>query len=403
MATSIFKKNFPGAEKLQEAVDTADYIIGLDLHKKTTAICVVDRKQPDAPMFERKQLKNNQLPEVLLRFAGKKVVACEAAYGWHLLREALHEIPMVTFVPLDARKTAGWIKTSGIKNDKIDAQVLCATLLHGGVARLAVHQPGKDARNCWQLIKHRDNLVRQRSSVKRQLTALQRDHDPNPYTGEVPDLSDIQKLLRTNLDDTLVFLNERIADCDRRIVLQSKSDSIIERLKTIPGIGPVTAFALRHKIESLDRFEDAQHLCSYLGLGVRQRQSGEHSVSGKITKTGNDLIRRLLVQGAQVVRFRKPDLPSLYFPLFGQKVLMNNRIHANKVVVALARKHLTFVFNIWKHGESFDLERYRRMRNEHTSSPGGGEAPGRLTAPTVPLPSNCVPSREAELGSLLVR
>ncbi|MBI3618735.1 hypothetical protein HY213_01730, partial [Candidatus Peregrinibacteria bacterium] len=84
MATSIFKNNFPGAEKLQQAVDTADYIIGLDLHKKTTAVCVIDRRKPDAPVCERKQLKNNQLPEMLLRFAGNKVIACEAAYGWHL-------------------------------------------------------------------------------------------------------------------------------------------------------------------------------------------------------------------------------------------------------------------------------------------------------------------------------
>ncbi|MBI1812335.1 hypothetical protein HY285_05130, partial [Candidatus Peregrinibacteria bacterium] len=46
-----------------------------------------------------------------------------------LLRHALLTMPETTFVPLDARKTASWIKTSGIKNDKIDAQVLCAVLL----------------------------------------------------------------------------------------------------------------------------------------------------------------------------------------------------------------------------------------------------------------------------------
>lgn len=404
MATSIFKKNFPGAEKLQQAVDTADYIIGLDLHRKTTAICVVDRKKPDAPVFERKQLKNNQLPEILLRFAGNKVVACEAAYGWHLLRHALVNVPGITFVPLDARKTASWIKTSGIKNDKIDAQVLCHVCLHGGVMRLAVHQPGHDAREAWQLVKHRDNLVRQRSSVKRQLTVLERDHSPNPYTGELPALSDIQRLLDRNLRSDLEFLSERIKDCERQMTVSGKDDVIVKRLQTIPGIGPITAFAVRHKIESLDRFEDSAHLCSYMGLGVRQRCSGEHAVSGKITKTGNALIRRLLVQGAQVIRFRKPDLPSLYFPTFGQKVLMSNRIHANKVVVALARKHLTFVYQIWKSETPFDIERYRTMRTAQTSSPAGGEARGCLThVPTIPLPSVCVPSKEGELGSLLVR
>lgn len=394
MATSIFKKNFPGAEKLQQAVDVADYIIGLDLHKKTTAICVVNRRKPDAPVFERKQLKNNQLLEVLHRFAGNKVIACEAAYGWHSLRQALSCLPGITFVPLDARKTASWIKTSGIKNDKIDAQVLCHVCLHGGVVRLAVYQSGKDARDAWKLVGHRDTFVRQRSSIKRQIAAVQRDQDPNPYTGEVTELSDIQRLLKSNLNNALHFFDERIAECDRQMALSSKDDVIVERLKSIPGIGSVTAFAIRHKIDSLDRFEDAAHLCSYMGLGVRNRQSGEHATSGKITKTGNALIRKLLVQGAQIVRFRKPDLPALYFPVFGQKALMNNRIHANKVVVALARKHLTFVYQIWKHETVFDLNRYRQMRSEKTSSPADGEVRGCLThAPNVPLPSQCVISK----------
>lgn len=125
MATSMFRPNFPGAEALQQAADTATFIIGLDVHKKTVAICVVDPRRPDEPVFQRKRLPNADLLRTLQHFSGRKVVVCEAAYGWFAVREALAPLSDITLVLLDTRKTGSWIATSGIKNDKIDAQVLC--------------------------------------------------------------------------------------------------------------------------------------------------------------------------------------------------------------------------------------------------------------------------------------
>ncbi|MBI3619326.1 hypothetical protein HY213_04830, partial [Candidatus Peregrinibacteria bacterium] len=70
MATSIFRENFPAVAQLQHAADTASFIIGLDLHAKTTAICVVDPRAPEKPAFQRKRLPNAELLTVLHRFAG---------------------------------------------------------------------------------------------------------------------------------------------------------------------------------------------------------------------------------------------------------------------------------------------------------------------------------------------
>lgn len=392
MATSIFRKNFPGTAALQAAADAADYIIGLDLHQKTTAICVLDRRAPERPVFQRKRLPNGELLATIGRFAGRKVIACEAAYGWHLLRTALGGMPEVTFIPLDARRTAGWMRSSGVKNDRIDAQVLCAALLHGGVAGLAVYAPSAPSRRCGLLVLQRDAFVRQRTGVTHRLAAFAREYGPNPYTGEIPPSTDLLRTLEENLGATLRFLDERIAACDRLIAAESRGDAVVARLRTIPGIGPVTAFALRWKIDDIDRFESSRHLCGYLGLGVRERASGERAATGKITKTGNALLRKLLVQGAQVVRFRKPDLLPLYFPSFAAGERMQDRIHANKVVVALARKHLTFAYHLWKKECSFDLDRYRSIR-AHASSPGDVAVPGVSGAPTLALPSPCVPSK----------
>lgn len=367
MATSIFHKNFPGVEKLQEAVDSSAYIIGLDLHKKTTAICVIDTKNVEKPIFQRKRLKTMELLGKLRLFPGKKVVVCEAAYGWFPLRDALEEVEDVVLILLDPRKTSSWIQTSGVKNDKIDAEVLCHTCLQGGVGRLAVHQPSREAKERFKLVQYRDRLVRERTRIKNQLKNIEKDYGVNPYTGEVREKSDLMEYMQSDLLDALRYVEERIEHAEKRIAVLSVGDEVMKRLQSIPGIGPMTAFALRWKIESIDRFCDAAHLCSYFGFGIRQKQSGDTLVKGKITKMGNTMVRTLLIQGAQVVRNRRMDLVSLYFPSLGQNELMQDRRHANKVVTALARKHLVFAFHLWRKKEMFDLDFYQQRREQSSN------------------------------------
>lgn len=369
MATSIFRHNFPGTVQLQQASDSAKYIIGLDLHKKTTAMCVIDCLQHEKPLFQRKRLPNAELLSKLQSFPGKKFVVAEAAYGWFTLREALMSIPDVTLCILDARKTSSWIQTSGIKNDAIDAEVLCHVCLHGGIGRLAVHQPSREAKEHFKLVNMRDSLVRHRTSIKNQISAFERDYGANPYTGEIVEPSPNVRFMGGILREELRRLSEQIERLDEQIAVLSKDDAIVSLLRTIPGIGVLTAFALRHKIETIDRFQDPSHLSSYFGFGVRQHQSGENCVKGKITKTGNGLIRKLLIQGAQVVRAKCPENVPLYFPALGLPTLMKDRRHANKVVAALARKNLTFVHQIWQRRTSFDIDAYRERRRQTSLTP----------------------------------
>lgn len=381
MATSIFRENFPAVAVLQHAADTASFIIGLDLHAKTTAICVVNPREPTTPIFQRKRLLNVELLSTLNRFAGKKVIACEAAFGWHVLCDALVSLPDTTLIPLDARKTSAWIASSGIKNDTIDAQVLCHVCLHGGIRSLAVYVQSLAAREGSKLARYREHLVRQRTAVKHQMQSFDRDYGPNPFTGEIPAKSVLVSSLEADLRYALEDSDMRIRRIETLMKTMSKDDPVMTILQTIPGIGPITAFALRHKIDTIDRFRDASHLSSYFGFGVRERQSGESTVKGKIAKTGDPLLRKLLIQGAQIIRSCRPDLVALYFPTLGQADLMKDRKHANKVVTAMARKNLTFVYHLWKRQVPFDLEIYRARREAVLTS--GATISAQSVCPSV--------------------
>jgi transposase len=364
MATSIFKENFPQVKQLQQHADQADYIIGLDLHKKTTGICIVDTRRPTKPVFQRKRLKNEKLIETLDQFEGKKLLVVEAAYGWFPLRETVKDIADTDLVLVDARKTAAWVKASGVKNDKIDSEVLCMVALQGAIPRLAIHQPNSSDRERFKLVHFRDKLVGQRTRVKNQMIALNRDYEPNPYTGEIPKQSEDAVLMNNLLLDQLNELNRHIKKIEQRMQVIAKEDPLIQLIQSIPAIGSLTAFALRFKIGSLDRFQSAQQLSSYFGFAIKQWDSGDGKQHGKITKCGNPLIRKLLIQGAQILRFKRPDILQLYFPNLAQKDLMRYTKHANKVVVATARKNLTFVYHCWKKQQAFDLQRYAQQRQK---------------------------------------
>jgi hypothetical protein len=224
------------------------------------------------------------------------------------------------------------------------------------------------------------------------MQSFERDYGPNPFTGEIPGRSTLASFIDGDLHAGLENSNARIRNIELLMRVMSKDDPVMAILQTIPGIGPITAFALRHKIDTIDRFRDASHLSSYLGFGVRERQSGEITVKGKIAKTGDPLLRKLLIQGVQIIRTCRPDLLALYCPTLGRAELMKDRKHANKVVTALARKNLTFVYHLWKRQMPFNLEVYRARRQ------------AALTAgATIPATPVCLSVTAAELDLTPVR
>ena len=368
--TKLFSKsNFPQAVELQKKVDQCRYIVGLDLHKRTTAITIFDRRSDEQkPIFQRKRVKNEEVLEIIARYSGLKVVISEAAYGWKLMADALKLVADVDFIIFDARKTSAWISMSGIKNDKVDSEMLAYACLHGGGARLAVFQSSQSLKNQEQFkfANFRDHLVKQRTKVKNQLKALRRGYEENPYTGKANIKSALVKTMENDLLDEFNFLTKKIKAAEETIETINSNDQVTALLKTIPGIGEITAFALRSKVDDFSRFEDPRHFCSYFGLAIRQHQSGDHFMKGKITKTGNSLVRMLVIQGAHSVRIHHPEYFSLFFPTLSKTALHTKE--KNKLVVAVARKILTFAFHCWKNGTEFDIDAYKAMRETQSST-----------------------------------
>ncbi|MFL6970664.1 MAG: transposase, partial [Xanthobacteraceae bacterium] len=97
----------------------------------------------------------------------------------------------------------------------------------------------------------------------------------------------------------------RIETLEARIVDHARHDAAARRLATIPGIGPITASLISAAVgDNIGAFKSARHFAAWLGLVPRQFSTGGKARLGRITKTGNREIRKLLVLGATSMVFR---------------------------------------------------------------------------------------------------
>jgi transposase len=125
-------------------------------------------------------------------------------------------------------------------------------------------------------------------------------------------------------------------------------DARIERLRTIPGVGLLTATALVAFLGDVARFPSGRHLASYLGLTPRERSSGQRRQLGRISKRGDPYLRMLLIHGARSVlchakrRTREPDR------LRAWALERERACGHNQAAVALANKLARIAWAVWR-------------------------------------------------------
>ncbi len=127
---------------------------------------------------------------------------------------------------------------------------------------------------------------------------------------------------------------------------------VVPRLRTIPGVGLITATALLAFVGDVGRFSSARRFASYLGLTPRERSSGLKRRLGAISKRGDVYLRMLLTHGARAVLWKaksreNPDRLRTWALRVEQ-----HRGH-NKAAIALANKLARIVWAVWRRDVPF--------------------------------------------------
>jgi transposase len=139
---------------------------------------------------------------------------------------------------------------------------------------------------------------------------------------------------------------QRIAVLERLIRLESAGDEVIQRLQSVPGVGPKTAFAFVSHVAA-ERFENAGQVSNYLGLVPRVSISGETVRYGRITKRGNGYLRALLVQASwALIRTRSGGTLKERF----EYMTIEQSKSKKKAIVAIARRLAELLYVLMRDG-----------------------------------------------------
>lgn len=154
-------------------------------------------------------------------------------------------------------------------------------------------------------------------------------------------------------------LESKIKRVDADMETMSEEDTIVQRLREVPGVGPLTATAARVAISDIHRFASGRHLASWMGLTACEHSSGETRRLGRISKRGDPYLRQLLIHGARsVLHWAKRAMTQgrELDRLRRWAVQTEQRIGTNKAVVALANKLARILWATWKHDRPFNAD-----------------------------------------------
>lgn len=341
--------------------------IGIDLGDKKHTFCVLNSRgeaiDESACANTREALQKLSTSHPKARIILE--VGMQSPWISRYLQSLGHEV-----IVANARKVRA-IYQNERKSDAVDARMLARigrmdpSLLHPISHRSEQHQ-----RHLLQ-IKLRDTLVRQRVNITTSVRFILKSLGLRLLS---PSTSAFAKYARTHLEEkeagvlpiieptlqVLDTINAQIRALDRQIeTLCEESYPKTQRLRQIPGVGPITSLAYVLIIGDAERFKNSRDVGPYLGLVPKRDQSGALDKQLAISKTGDAYLRTLLVGAAHYILgpFGPPsDLREHGLHLAAR----GGRGAKNKAVVAVARKLAVLMHALWRSERDYQPVRARQ-------------------------------------------
>jgi transposase len=333
-----------------------DYFAGLDVSVKETSICIVD----DTGRIVR-EAKVASEPDALLRVLKNptysfKRIGLEAGPLSQWLYSAFAEanLPVIC---VETRHMRAVLKAQINKTDRNDARGM-AQMIRAGLYR-PVHVKTLRSQKLRMLLTHRKLLQSKAIAIENDLRGTLRNFGLKVgIVGKlkfearirelVKDLPDIAILVEPLLVVRRV-LREQTAVLHRRLLAIVRDDAVCRRLMTVPGVGPVVALTFRATIDVPARFRNSKAVGAVLGLTPCKHQSGESERTGAISKCGDEMMRVMLYEAAQILLVRSTQ----WSWLKAWAMQIARRRGVKKAIVALARRLAVVMHRIWVDGTTF--------------------------------------------------
>jgi transposase len=328
--------------------------IGFDLGKVASQVCIITQ---DGELIERR-IKTDR--EHLAKLLGNRTPAriliessTESEWVARFLEELNHEV--IVADPNFASMYA--TRSRKVKTDKRDARTLAEACRLG--AYRPAHRTSDEQRHVRAQLAVREAMVRTRSRyISLVSTLLRRDGLRIHNSGYTPTFLkrlaqlELPEALRAEIAPLVILLqslNEQIKQADQQLAASAEGDEVLARLRTVPGVGVITATSFVSTLDDAARFDGAKQARAYLGLVPSERSSGERQ-RGHISKAGPGRARHMLVEAAWTI-LRRRSAANAALHDWAAKIMA--RRGSRVAVVALARKLAGILYAMWRDATSF--------------------------------------------------
>ena len=166
---------------------------------------------------------------------------------------------------------------------------------------------------------------------------------------EIPD--SLRPVLATACDE-IEALSDNIEMTERQLEALAEQTPVVQRLRSIPGIGLMIATALVAFLGDVQRFPSGRHFASYLGRTPREFSTGTKRRLGRISKRGDAYIRMLLIHGARSVLCHAKKAKQ-HDRLRTWALALEKRTRHSIAAVALANKLARIAWAVWKYDRDY--------------------------------------------------
>lgn len=338
--------------------------VGVDLASRQSQVCMLDA---EGTVIEESRVSTT---EAGLRGVFEGRASCRVALEagtqspWvsRLLNRLGHEV-----VVANPRKLR-LIYENHTKSDRVDAEYLARVARLDPKLLSPVQHRSEAAQVDLALARSRDALVRCRtaliSHVRGAVQAL---------GGRLPSCDarvfasraalSMPEALRPALMpvvDQIASLSRQLRELQRRMErLADERYPETQRLRQVNGVGPITALVYVLTLERAERFSRSRGVPAFLGLTPRRRDSGDSHPQLRISKAGDPLLRRLLVNCANYIL--GPFGEDCDLRRWGSAIVARGgRCARKRAVVAVARKLAVLLHRLWVSGASYEPDRQRQ-------------------------------------------
>jgi len=338
--------------------------VGMDVHLKSWTVCIMTEK------LEHKKFTQPPRADVLYNYLTRNFPgatyysAYESGFSgfWaHRQLEALGIKSMVT----NAADVPTGQKEKIQKDDARDSRKIARSLR--GKELEAIYVPEESTLEERSLLRTRTSLVKDMIRFKQRIKSFlyffgipypERFNKSGSHWSRnfLKWLKEEVQLTQESGKDTLNIMVQEVEE-QRQLLLQvsrkikqlsesGKYASNVKLLKTVPGIGLLTAMHFLTEMETIERFEDTDHFAAYVGLVPDRHDSGDKKNDGEMTFRGQSILKKCVIESAWIAARKDPVLSLAYNRYVA-------RMEPNKAIIRIARKLLNRIYFVLKNKKEY--------------------------------------------------